>query len=149
MASKVFLKRNNWSTLIFLVAAAVLVCACMQKQSVQVSPETTTLPLPEEESTEKDAGEDPRLSAARELTRRGQVYLRSGDPDAAIRVLERAVNLSPFSPQNYYYLSEAWILKESPRQAAEFNRLAETYLEQDPDWNERIARQRERITGFR
>ena len=140
---------NKWFALIFMAAAAVLVSACMQKQSVQVTPESTTLPLPEEQSTEKDPGEDPRLSAARELTRRAESFLRSGDPDAAIRTLERAVNLSPFSSQNYYYLSEAWILKEDLRQAAEFNRLAESYQEQDPDWTERISRQRERIAEFK
>jgi len=134
--------------LIFL-AASVLVSACMQKQSAQVTPESTTLPLPEEQSTEKDPGEDPRLSAARELTRRGEAFLRSGDPDAAIRVLERAVNLSPYSPQSYYYLSEAWIMKEDMLQAAEFNRLAETYHEQNPDWAGRIERQRDRITELR
>ena len=126
----------------------VLICGCMQKQSVQLSTETPPEPLAEEEVVEESPGEDPRLSAARELTRRGRDYLISGDPDAAIRTLERAVNLSPYSPENYYYLAEAWILKEDIRQAAEYNRLAETYLEQNPEWAERVAQQRNRIDGL-
>ena len=69
----------------------------------------------------------------------------SGDPDAAIRTLERAVNLSPYSPHNYYYLAESWLLKEDYRQAAEYNRLAEAYLEQNSDWGERVTEQRNRI----
>ena len=102
--------------------------------------------MPEGEVIEDSPGEDPRLSAARELTRRGRDYLISGDPDAAIRTLERAVNLSPYLPQNYYYLAEAWILKEDIQQATEYNRLAETYLEQNQDWAERVAEQQNRIT---
>ena len=101
--------------------------------------------MPEQEAIEESPGEDPRLSAARELTRRGRDYLMGGDPDAAIRTLERAVNLSPYSSQNYYYLAESWLLKEDFRQAAEYNRLAEAYLEQKSDWTERVAEQQNRI----
>jgi tetratricopeptide (TPR) repeat protein len=117
----------------------------MQKQSVQISTENSPWPMPEEEVIEDSPGEDPRLSAARELTRRGRDYLMSGDPDAAIRTLERAVNLSPYSPRNYYYLAESWLLKEDFQQAAEYNRLAQAYLEQNSDWAERVAEQQNRI----
>ncbi|UCF93816.1 MAG: tetratricopeptide repeat protein [Desulfobacterales bacterium] len=71
--------------------------------------------------------------------------LERGQPDDAIRVLEQAINLNTTNGENYYYLAEAWLMKGNLGQAAEFNRLAEIYLEQDPQWSPRVRRQRERI----
>jgi tetratricopeptide (TPR) repeat protein len=66
-------------------------------------------------------------------------------PDDAIRVLEQAVNLNPTAGQNYYYLSEAWLMKRNPGQAREYNSLAASYLQNDPEWKGRVQEQRERI----
>ncbi len=130
---------------VFLIAGVFLSSGCTKKQSVAVSPDTPTPPSPAEEMPEAGESANPRVAAALELTRQGKRFLDNGDPDAAIRVLERAVNLDPSASENYYYLSEAWLMKENPEQAGEFNRLAEEYLEQDPAWAVRIARQRDRI----
>ena len=58
---------------------------------------------------------------------------------------EQALNLDPANGQNYYYLSDAWIMKGNIAQAAEFNRLAAIYLEDDAKWMDRVMQQRERI----
>ena len=71
--------------------------------------------------------------------------MEKGNPDDAIRILERAINLNPTNGQNYYYLSEAWLMKGNFTQAAEFNRLAAIYLEDDDKWLYQARQQKERI----
>lgn len=77
------------------------------------------------------------------------MLLTSGRADDAITILERAVNLNPANGQNYYYLSEAWLSKNNKNQAREFNRLADLYLKDDPQWIGRVLEQRKRIEGAR
>ena len=55
------------------------------------------------------------------------------------------MNLNPTGGQNYYYLSEAWLMKGNIGQAKEYNGLAASYLQNDPDWRDRVKEQRERI----
>lgn len=97
------------------------------------------------------AGEpsDPRARASLQLTEQGKAFLEEGKPDEAMSVLERAMGLDPNNGQNYYYLSEAWLLKKNIAQAEEFNRLAGIYLKGDYGWNRRVADQRERIDWFK
>lgn len=87
----------------------------------------------------------PRALAALQLTDQGRMYLEGGQPDDAIGILEQALNLNPTSGMNYYYLSEAWLMKGNIVQAAEFNRLAEIYFKDDSEWLHRLMQQRERI----
>ncbi len=55
------------------------------------------------------------------------------------------MNLNPAGGQNYFYLSEAWLMKGNPGQAKEFNSLAASYLGNDPEWKVRVQEQREKI----
>jgi len=87
----------------------------------------------------------PRAVASLRLTDQGRLFLESGNPDHAIRMYEQALNLDPANGPNYYYLSEAWLMKGNIVQAAEFNRLAAIYLEGDAKWMDRVMQQRERI----
>ncbi len=87
----------------------------------------------------------PRTTASLQLTEQGRSLLKSGKPDDAISTLERAVNLNPSNGQNYYYLSEAWLMKGNVSQAREFNRLAGIYLEGYAKWIGRVAEQSKRI----
>ncbi len=66
-------------------------------------------------------------------------------PDAAIRTLERAMNLYPQNGQIYFYLAEAWLQKGNIEQAAEYNKTAQIYLRKDPIWAGRLAHQQQRI----
>jgi tetratricopeptide (TPR) repeat protein len=89
----------------------------------------------------------PRVQASLNLTEQGRLLIEKGQADNAIRVLEQAISLNPGNGQNYYYLSEAWLLKESFKEAQEFNRLAELHLKKDEDWMRKVARQAERIAA--
>jgi predicted Zn-dependent protease len=88
---------------------------------------------------------NPRVLAALQLTEQGRIFLENNQPDDAIGILERALNLNPDNGKNYYYLAEAWLMKGNIDQAAEFNRLAEIYLKDDSEWLNRVILQSERI----
>ena len=100
-----------------------------------------------EETTPSEAAaeENPRAAAALQLTDQGRRLLEDRKPDKAIRALEQAVSLDPSNGQNYYYLSEAWLMKGSAAQAREFNQLAEIHLKEDNQWMIRVAQQADRI----
>jgi len=87
----------------------------------------------------------PRAVASLQLTDQGRRLLENGNPDDAIGVFEQAINIDPTNGQNYYYLSEAWLVKENIVQAVEFNRLAAIYLEDDEEWLNKVMLQKERI----
>jgi tetratricopeptide (TPR) repeat protein len=137
--------------LIFLLAgcARVIVAptadrptpAPQESAPIPSDPSTPTRP-PVETPAQKPT---PRALAALELTEQGRILIEGKRPDTAIRTLERAMNLYPKNGKVYYYLSEAWLLKENIAQAAEFNRLARIYLQKDPEWANRVERQRKRI----
>jgi predicted Zn-dependent protease len=90
----------------------------------------------------------PRALASLQLTEQGRMLLERGEPDDAIRVLERAVGLNPTNGENFYVLAEAWLMKGDATQAEEFNRLAGLYLKGN-DWDVKIREQRERIRKSR
>jgi tetratricopeptide (TPR) repeat protein len=91
----------------------------------------------------------PRAVASLHLTEQAQRLLERGNPDEAIRTLERAVNLNPSRGENYYYLAEAWLLKNNLPQARMFNRLAAQHLPKEAAWRTRVAEQAERIERAR
>ncbi len=100
---------------------------------------------PLQEQVEKPEEPSPRALASLRLTERARRLLAMNQPDEAIRTLERALNLNPDDGKNYYYLAEAWIKKGKRDQAAEFNRVAGIYLQDDAAWLRMVERQRERI----
>ena len=97
------------------------------------------------QASEAAPEENPRVVAALQLTDQGRRLVEERKPDKAIRVLEQAVSLDPTNGQNYYYLSEAWLIKGSAAQAKEFNQLAEIHLKEDSRWMIRVAQQADRI----
>jgi hypothetical protein len=111
-------------------------------QSKEVPPPADKKP---EEAPPSATKPNPRAVAALQLREQARSLLLKNQPDDAIRVLEQAVNLNPTGGQNYYYLSEAWIMKGNTGQAREYNNLAASYLRSDPEWRGRVQEQRERI----
>lgn len=79
------------------------------------------------------------------MTEQARLLIREKKPEDALRILERAVSLHPTNGRNYYYMAEAWLMKGNVSQAREFNRLAEMYLRDDPEWKGRVSAQGERI----
>lgn len=128
-----------------LVGFAIAGARCARTVSQPSSlPHTGTVPHGEEQS-ETSEGLSPRMLASLQLTEQARLLLEKDEPDEAIRLLERAINLNPANGQNYYYLSEAWVIKENTGQAMEFNRLAAIYLEGNSEWMTRVVEQQERI----
>ena len=126
--------------LVSLVLLAVLLAGC-HKPILEWEPAEAEETTPSEAAAE----ENPRVTAALQLTDQGRRLLEERKPDKAIRALEQAVSLDPTNGQNYYYLSEAWLLKGSAAQAKEFNHLAEIHLKEDNKWIIRVAQQADRI----
>lgn len=111
-------------------------------------PAQTPAPAPQDRVPEPRQ-ETPRTVASLRLTEQARSLLESGNPDQAIRTLERAMNLSPSNGENFFYLSQAWLMKGNLRQAEEFNRLAVLHLKRDANWMARVAEQAERIRAAR
>jgi len=117
-------------------------CAAPQPVPPSTPPQTPTSQA--EDGAISPEKPSPRALASLRLTEQGRRLLDSGDPDAAISALERAVGLNPTNGENYYYLSEAWLAKGDSTQAEKFNRLAGLYLEGE-GWGLKVLDQRERI----
>lgn len=126
--------------IILFVIVAVWLAACAKPALKEVPIEAQDPP-----TVEDTAEENPRVTASLQLTDQGRRLLEGRKPDKAIRVLEQAVSLHPTNGQNYYYLSEAWLMKGSATQAKEFNQLAEIHLKEDSAWMVQVANQADRI----
>jgi len=129
----------------------LLLFGCMPQTKASVyDKQTPPAPLPARKPspplTVKPDG--AQALAAEALVDQGRQLLAQGAPDAAIRLLERSVALDSNSGQNYYYLAEAWLMKQNVHQAREFNRLANLHLGRDPEWKTRIDRQNDRISSL-
>jgi hypothetical protein len=99
---------NKFTQIFLFVLSALWLTACPKPPLREVPVEA-----PESATVEETAKEDPRVAASLQLTDQGRRLLEDRQPDKAIRVLEQAVSLHPTNGQNYYYLSEAWLMKGS------------------------------------
>ena len=112
---------------------------------IQEIPSEKPVPPPDTVESREPAQPNARIIASLELTEQGHRLLESGEPDKAIRVLEKAIGLHPTNGQNYYYLAEAWLMKDVTSEAKKFNRMADMHLKTDKAWMERVADQANRI----
>jgi tetratricopeptide (TPR) repeat protein len=96
-------------------------------------------------SPDKNEGDESRMQASQKLTFQGRDLLKEGRHDDAIQILERAMNLNPSNGETCYYMAEAFLKKMDIRQAEEFNRLAQLYLESDTTWSDRLELQKNKI----
>ena len=107
--------------------------------------------IKEEKAEETLLKISPRALASLQLTNQGLALLQSSRPDDAIRIFERSISLDTYNGQNYYYMAEAWIMKDNKQQAMEFNQLAEIYLKSDANWTDwatLVIKQKESILGI-
>lgn len=147
MRLKIFLISVKMVIVTFIFGFSLFFSGCtpsIMKPSPKIYRETPQESDEIKQDTEK-TGISPRVLAALQLTEQGRIFLENNQPDDAIGILERALNLNPDNGRNYYYLAEAWLMKNNIGQAAEFNRLAEIYFKDDSEWLNRVMLQRERI----
>jgi hypothetical protein len=129
---------------------AISSCAGVPPSSAKpkaVIPEPAPAPAIIEKPAARGIAPDSRTLASRSLTDEGAGLLKDKNFDGAIRVLERAVGVNPQDGPAYYFLAEAWIGKNDPARAAQFNDLAALYLRSDKKWSEQVRSQRKRIDG--
>ncbi|MGD8241310.1 MAG: tetratricopeptide repeat protein [Desulfobacterales bacterium] len=86
-----------------------------------------------------------RRQAAAALTDRGRSLMAEGQVDPAMRLFEQALSLAPRYGPGYFYLADAWLLKNNWLQAREFHRQAVLYLPAETAWQRRVDTQRRRI----
>ena len=127
--------------------------AAVAKASQPTEPETipshkTGTPKEDRTPDEEKPKSNPQALASLELINQARTLIEKNRPDAAIRVLERSVNLHPQNGRVYYYLAEAWLKKGNVPQAKEFHRLADIYLRNDRQWSLRLKIQEQKITNF-
>jgi len=141
------MKKSKAICIIVICLFVIGVTGCVKKRPVEETgtsrKETAGGQQPQ---PQKPAGPSPRALASLKLTDQGRRHIETGEADSAIRVLEQAISLNPANGQNYYYLSEAWLMKGFAAKAGQFNRLAESHLTGDKDWEKLVIRQAERIT---
>ena len=144
----IFLGYNNsiiCISVVFLLALGL--AACVKERPVEETGAIRDEIAGEKQpQSQKPAGPSPRALASLKLTDQGRRHIETGEADSAIRVLEQAISLNPGNGQNYYYLSEAWLMKGFAAEARQFNGLAESHLTGDRDWEKLVTRQAERIT---
>ena len=149
MSSKVLSIRSKLFLMVCIMGLGWVFSGCSPAVLTPLPEAQPAGQLPEPPQTEKmettSEKPSPRALAALQLVDQGRMFLERGQPDDAIGILERALNLNPASGMNYYYLSEAWLMKGNMVQAAEFNRLAEIYFKNDSPWMDRVMEQRQRI----
>lgn len=113
-------------------------------------PAARPIPAPPavEQPSARGTTPDARARAAESLTLEGSRLVKEKNFDGAIRVLEQAVGVNPQDGPACYYLAEAWIGKQDPARATQFNDLAALYLRGDKAWSQRVRSQRARIDGM-
>ncbi|MBW2220223.1 MAG: hypothetical protein JRF40_12150 [Deltaproteobacteria bacterium] len=135
---------------VFILLSCLAAAGCRPAQ-IAVKPE------PPEEAPAEPLKTDPmeadpmvtapssRTRAARALNLKAASLLENHKPDAAIDLLERSIAIDSSNGQAYYYFSNAWLMKGDQKQAYEFNRLAEEYVEDDDEWRRRVLEQKSLI----
>ena len=140
------LARSLW---LQLAAAGLLLVSC--KTAVPPPSGEVPPPLPPEDrappplQVPDEKAAHKRRQAAAALTDRGRALLTDGQIDPAMRLFEQALSLAPQYGPGYYYLADAWLLKNNRFQAREFHRQAVLYLQADTAWQKRVEAQRRRI----
>lgn len=104
---------------------------------------------PAPESVEPQAEpQSPRKLASLRLVEAAKALIEDGRPDEALRTLERAVSLNPDNGRAFFYMAEAWLMKDRPEEAEEYNHLAARHLGPEPPWPARIRDQAEQIRSW-
>ena len=140
------MKKNKFVSILAVCLFLVGLAGCVKDRPAEEPAAAAEEIDGEEQQAPRETDQpSPRVLASLKLTDQGRRLVEAGQTDNAIRVLEQAISLNPNNGQNYYYLSEAWLMKGFAAEARQFNGLAESHLTGDKDWEKLVARQAERI----
>lgn len=74
----------------------------------------------------------PQQLASTHLVDQARTALSQGKPDAAIPLLEQAIQIDAYSGEAFFGLARAWRMKGSRNKAQEFSQKAEVLLQEKP-----------------
>jgi tetratricopeptide (TPR) repeat protein len=74
----------------------------------------------------------PQQLASMHLVDQGKTALSQGKPDAAIPLLEQAIQIDAYNGEAFFGLARAWRMKGSRNKAQEFAQKAELLLQDQP-----------------
>jgi tetratricopeptide (TPR) repeat protein len=83
-------------------------------------------------AAKKPAPERPQHLASMQLVDQAKASLSKGKPDAAIPVLERAIQADVYNGEAFLALARAWKQKGSRQKAFEFAKKAEILFQEEP-----------------
>jgi tetratricopeptide (TPR) repeat protein len=67
------------------------------------------------------------------LVDQAKTALAQGKPDAAISLLEQAIQVDVYNGEAFFLLARAWRMKGSPQKALEFAKKAEVLLHEEKE----------------
>jgi hypothetical protein len=80
----------------------------------------------------KQEPQAPQQLASMHLVDQGKTALSQGKPDAAIPLLEQAIQIDAYNGEAFFGLARAWRMKGSRNKAQEFSQKAEVLLQEKP-----------------
>jgi tetratricopeptide (TPR) repeat protein len=110
------------------------------------STENLPLPAPNQIVLAIARSSSAKGTAAMRLIERGRSLLRVGEREKAVSTLEKALSLEA-NPYVYFYLSQAHYQLGHYQDALNFLEVAESWLDQQPDWVPEIAALKAQIPG--
>jgi tetratricopeptide (TPR) repeat protein len=134
------IRLSVFAVCLLVLLALIAGCTPLRRPPVAPVPQQPAPPAPPAPVPEPPQPVDPRHKASLQLTEQGRILLQQKRYDDAIRTLEQSITLYSQNGKSYYYMAEAWLAKGSFSQAAEFNRLAQMYLD-NPRWSSRVNEQ--------
>ena len=98
----------------------------------QVPPQAQPQPQPKESARPAPVQQPPQHLASMHLVDQAKTSLAQGKPDAAIPLLEQAIQVDVYNGDAFLGLARAWHAKGSPKKSLEFARKAEILFQNEP-----------------
>jgi tetratricopeptide (TPR) repeat protein/predicted small lipoprotein YifL len=99
----------------------------IKESDVHEGPQTATTPARKDPSVKP-----PEHLASMHVVEQARTSLAQGRPDAAIPLLEKAIQVDGYNGEAFFGLARAWRMKGSHQKALEFARKAEILFQDDP-----------------
>jgi hypothetical protein len=98
----------------------------------QTQPQAQPRPQPKEPSLPPAVQQPPQHLASMHLVDQAKTALAQGKPDAAIPLLEQAIQVDVYNGDAFLGLARAWHAKGSPKKSLEFAKKAEILFQNEP-----------------
>ncbi len=93
-----------------------------------ITPGSEAAPSPQ---AKKPAAQEPQRVASMHLVEQARAAIVQGRAEAAISLLEQAIQVDVYNGEAFFGLARAWRMKGSPQKSLEFARKAEILFQDD------------------